>query len=227
MVVGGIWSLIKLAKPLIEGIKTSFANLNDSKDNKSKDLPINIVLILLLSLFPPVILLYFNILDSLVIAIILSLIMMIFGFLFSAVASYMAGVVGSSNNPISGVTIATILFTSLLLLVLLGKNSPNGPAAAILVGAVVCCAAAIGGDNMQDLKTGYILGATPLKQQIMQVIGVLSSSLVLGLVLDILHSAYTIGSPEMSAPQATLMKSVSEGVFLGNLPIEMLSLIHI
>ena len=108
------------------------------------------------------------------------------------------------------------------MLILLGKNSPNGPAAAILVGAVVCCAAAIGGDNMQDLKTGYILGATPLKQQIMQVIGVLSSSLVLGLVLDILHSAYTIGSPEMSAPQATLMKSVSEGVFLGNLPIEML-----
>ena len=147
---------------------------------------------------------------------------MVFGFLFSAVASYMAGVVGSSNNPISGVTIATILFTSLLLLGLLGKNSPNGPAAAILVGAVVCCAAAIGGDNMQDLKTGYILGATPLKQQIMQVIGVLSSSLVLGLVLDVLHSAYTIGSPEMSAPQATLMKSVSEGVFLGNLPMEML-----
>ena len=148
--------------------------------------------------------------------------MMFFGFLFSAVASYMAGVVGSSNNPVSGVTIATILFTSLLLLLILGKNSPNGPAAAILVGAVVCCAAAIGGDNMQDLKTGYILGATPIKQQIMQVIGVLSSALVLGLVLDILHSAYTIGSPEMSAPQATLMKSVSEGVFTGNLPIEML-----
>ena len=148
--------------------------------------------------------------------------MMFFGFLFSAVASYMAGVVGSSNNPVSGVTIATILFTSLLLLLILGKNSPNGPAAAILVGAVVCCAAAIGGDNMQDLKTGYILGATPIKQQIMQVIGVLSSALVLGLVLDILHSAYIIGSPEMSAPQATLMKSVSEGVFTGNLPIEML-----
>ena len=91
-----------------------------------------------------------------------------------------------------------------------------------MVGAVVCCAAAIGGDNMQDLKTGYILGATPIKQQIMQVIGVLSSALVLGLVLDILHSAYIIGSPEMSAPQATLMKSVSEGVFTGNLPIEML-----
>ena len=222
MVIGGIWSLIKLSKPLIDGLKISFQNLNKSKNNESKDLPINIVLILLLCLLPPVILLYFNIINSLSIAIILSLVMMFFGFLFSAVASYMAGVVGSSNNPVSGVTIATILFTSLLLLLILGKNSPNGPAAAILVGAVVCCAAAIGGDNMQDLKTGYILGATPIKQQIMQVIGVLSSALVLGLVLDILHSAYTIGSPEMSAPQATLMKSVSEGVFTGNLPIEML-----
>ena len=210
MVIGGIWSLIKLSKPLIDGLKISFQNLNKSKNNESKDLPINIVLILLLCLLPPVILLYFNIINSLSIAIILSLVMMFFGFLFSAVASYMAGVVGSSNNPVSGVTIATILFTSLLLLLILGKNSPNGPAAAIV------------GDNMQDLKTGYILGATPIKQQIMQVIGVLSSALVLGLVLDILHSAYTIGSPEMSAPQATLMKSVSEGVFTGNLPIEML-----
>lgn len=87
--------------------------------------------------------------------------MMVFGFLFSAVAAYMAGVVGSSNNPISGVTIATILFSSLLLLAILGTGSEVGAAGAIMVGAVVCCAAAIGGDNMQDLKTGHIVGATP------------------------------------------------------------------
>ena len=93
-----------------------------------------------------------------------------------------------------------------------------GAASAIMVGAVVCCAAAIGGDNLQDLKSGYILGATPWKQQIMQMIGVLSSAVVLGLVLDILHTAYTIGSPTLSAPQATLMKSVADGVFTGNLP---------
>ena len=130
----------------------------------------------------------------------------------------MAGVVGSSNNPISGVTIATILFSSLLLLFLLGSDNNFGPAAAIMVGAIVCCAAAIGGDNLQDLKTGYIVGATPWKQQIMQVIGVLSAAIVLGLVLDILHTAYTIGSPSLSAPQATLMKSVADGVFKGNLP---------
>ena len=130
----------------------------------------------------------------------------------------MAGVVGSSNNPVSGVTIATILFASLLLLALLGTGSGVGAASAVMVGAVVCCAAAIGGDNLQDLKAGNILGATPYKQQIMQIIGTVSSAVVLGLVLDILHTAYTIGSPTLSAPQATLMKSVSDGVFTGNLP---------
>ena len=133
----------------------------------------------------------------------------------------MAGIVGSSNNPISGVTIATILFSSLLLLALLGTGSSEGAAGAILIGAVVCCAAAIGGDNLQDLKTGHIVGATPWKQQVMQIVGTLSAAAVLGLVLDILHSAYTIGSADFPAPQATLMKSVAEGVFSGGLPWEM------
>ena len=157
------------------------------------------------------------------IAILLTVVMMIFGFLFSSVAAYMAGIVGSSNNPISGVTIATILFSSLLLL-LLGKDSIAGASAAVMIGAVVCCAAAIGGDNLQDLKTGHLLGATPWKQQVMQIVGTLSSALVLGFVLDILHTAYTIGSPTLSAPQATLMKSVAEGVFSGDLPWLMVGL---
>jgi putative OPT family oligopeptide transporter len=166
----------------------------------------------------PVYLLYFEIVNDVAIATLLAVVMMIFGFLFSAVAAYMAGIVGSSNNPISGVTIATILFSSLLLLSLLGKDSDVGASAAIMIGAVVCCAAAIGGDNLQDLKTGHIVGATPWKQQIMQIVGVLSAAVILGLVLDILHTAYTIGSPTLSAPQATLMKSVADGVFTGNLP---------
>jgi putative OPT family oligopeptide transporter len=166
----------------------------------------------------PVFLLYLDIIGSVGIAALLSVVMMVFGFLFSAVAAYMAGVVGSSNNPISGVTIATILFASLLLLAILGTGSGVGAASAIMVGAVVCCAAAIGGDNLQDLKAGHILGATPWKQQVMQIVGTLAAAVVLGLVLDILHTAYTIGSPTLSAPQATLMKSVADGVFTGNLP---------
>ena len=229
MVVGGIWSLIKLAKPLVTGIKASLDAMKHAREGKivareDRDFPIKYVGYALLVLLIPVFLLYYGILESIWIAVLLSIVMMIFGFLFSAVASYMAGIVGSSNNPISGVTIATILFSSLLLLALLGAGSAKGAAAAILIGAVVCCAASIGGDNMQDLKTGYILGATPWKQQVMQVVGTISAAVVLGLVLDILHTAYTIGSPTLSAPQATLMKSVAEGVFQGNLPWTMVIL---
>jgi len=223
MVVGGVWSLIKLFKPLIEGIRASLDALKNNASNENipteeKDMPINYVGIALLALLVPVFLLYVGIVDSLPIAALLTVVMMVFGFLFSAVAAYMAGVVGSSNNPISGVTIATILFTSILLLALLGTGSGTGAASAIMVGAVVCCAAAIGGDNLQDLKAGQLVGATPWKQQVMQIVGTISSAIVLGLVLDILHTAYTIGSPTLSAPQATLMKSVADGVFTGNLP---------
>jgi len=223
MVIGGVWSLVKLFKPLIEGVKASLDSLK-SHSNKGdipleeNDMPIQFVGLALLALLIPVFLLYFDIIGSLGIAALLSVVMMVFGFLFSAVAAYMAGVVGSSNNPISGVTIATILFSSLLLLALLGTGSGVGAAGAIMVGAVVCCAAAIGGDNLQDLKAGHIVGATPWKQQVMQIIGTLSAAVVLGLVLDILHTAYTIGSSTLSAPQATLMKSVADGVFTGNLP---------
>ena len=228
MVVGGVWSLVELFKPMIQGIKASIDALKISNNTKNvpleeQDFPINYVGYSLLVLLIPVFLLYLDILNDINISILLTLVMMVFGFLFSSVAAYMAGIVGSSNNPISGVTIATILFSSFLLL-LLGKDSIAGASAAIMIGAVVCCAAAIGGDNLQDLKTGHILGATPWKQQVMQIIGTLSSALVLGLVLDILHTAYTIGSPTLSAPQATLMKSVAEGVFSGDLPWLMVGL---
>jgi putative OPT family oligopeptide transporter len=223
MVVGGVWSLIKLFKPLVEGVSASLTALKNQSSNietpkEEQDMPINYVGIGLIALLVPVFLLYLDIINSIGLAALLTIVMMVFGFLFSAVAAYMAGVVGSSNNPISGVTIATILFTSLLLLGILGTGSGVGAASAIMVGAVVCCAAAIGGDNLQDLKSGHILGATPWKQQIMQIVGVLASAVVLGLVLDILHTAYTIGSPTLSAPQATLMKSVADGVFTGKLP---------
>ena len=228
MVVGGVWSLVELFKPMIQGIKASIDALKISNNTNNvsieeQDFPINYVGYSLLVLLIPVFLLYLDILNDVNISILLTLVMMVFGFLFSSVAAYMAGIVGSSNNPISGVTIATILFSSFLLL-LLGKDSIAGASAAIMIGAVVCCAAAIGGDNLQDLKTGHILGATPWKQQVMQIIGTLSSALVLGLVLDILHTAYIIGSPTLSAPQATLMKSVAEGVFSGDLPWLMVGL---
>jgi putative OPT family oligopeptide transporter len=149
--------------------------------------------------------------------------MLVAGFLFSAVGGYMAGLVGSSNNPVSGITIATILGTSLLLLWLTGATQ-EAAAAAILIGAVICCAAAIAGDNMQDLKAGYLLGATPWKQQLMQGIGVISAVLIMAPVLNLLLTAYGIGPAteaqpnSLTAPQATLMASVASGVLGGQLP---------
>ena len=220
MVVGGIWSVIQLAKPLIESIQLSLKTLGENSDNISleeRDLPINYVFIAILAMLIPISLTYYGIIGSWKSAIILSLVMAVFGFLFSAVAAYMAGVVGSSNNPISGVTIATILFSSLLIITFFDVDSSKGAAAAILIGAVVCCAAAIGGDNLQDLKTGNIVGATPWKQQIMQLVGVISAALTLGIVLTLLHEAYGIGSSDLPAPQAVLMTNVANGVFAGNL----------
>ena len=168
MVIGGLWALINLRSSIITGIKSSMKTYSHGAASSitdvprtERDTPIKWVGIALLISLLPIFALYLYIIQSAAPSILMAVIMLIAGFLFSAVAAYMAGLVGSSNNPISGVTIATILFSSLVLLALLGTGSAKGPAAAIFIGAVVACAAAIGGDNMQDLKAGYIIGATP------------------------------------------------------------------
>jgi len=227
MVVGGLWSIVKLMRPLINGIKASLNAHRDSDNGvemarTEQDISIKWVIGIIAVSTIPLFLLYLDVLKSFEITLIMTAVMLVFGFLFSAVAGYMGGLVGSSNNPISGVTIATILFSSLLLLLLMGKGSPEGAAGAIIIGAVVCCAASIAGDNLQDLKAGYILGATPWKQQIMQIVGTLAAAATLGITLDILHTAYVIGSETLPAPQATLMMSVAQGVFNGNLPWNMI-----
>ena len=137
----------------------------------------------------------------------MTIVMALAAFLFSSVAAYMAGLVGSSSNPVSGVTIATIMVASLLLVLFMGTGHPAGPAATLVIGAVVCCAAAMGGDNLQDLKTGHLVGSTPWKQQIMQVVGVLTGAVVLVPVLSLLQAKYGIGEPTIetssSAQRAT------------------------
>ncbi|HKJ68798.1 MAG TPA: oligopeptide transporter, OPT family [bacterium] len=231
MVIGGLWALINLRSSVITGIKSSLETYRRGAASRfsaiartDRDTPIKWVGILLLISLLPIFALYVYIIQSATPSIFMAVVMLIAGFLFSAVAAYMAGLVGSSNNPISGVTIATILFSSLMLLALLGTGSAKGPAAAIFVGAVVACAAAIGGDNMQDLKAGYLVGATPWKQQVMQMVGVVTAALVLGPVLILIENAYGIGVPTeahpnpLAAPQATLMASVADGVFNQNLP---------
>ncbi|MBQ7066962.1 MAG: oligopeptide transporter, OPT family [Lachnospiraceae bacterium] len=141
----------------------------------------------------------------------------VFGFFFATVSSRMVGLVGSSNNPVSGMTIATLLVASLALKAT-GMVGQAGMTAAIAIGGVICIVAAIAGDTSQDLKTGYILGATPKKQQIGEIIGVFASSIAIGGVLYLLDMAWGYGSAELPAPQATLMKMIVEGVMGGNLP---------
>jgi len=152
----------------------------------------------------------------------------IISFLFCTVAAHMAGMLGSSNNPVSGVTIATLISVAFLLRAL-GVDAQFGAMTSIIVGSVVCTAAAIGGDNVQDLKAGHILGASPLRQQIMQLAGVVAAALVLGPVLQVLSDSYGFGGPSAAhphallAPQATLMASVAQGMFGGHLPLGFIS----
>ena len=233
MVVGGLWALIKLRSSIGFAVNSGIKAIKSKVDvndmiRTERDTPMNWVLMAVVVMIVPVFLIYMREIHDVAISGMMAVFMVIAGFLFSAVAGYMAGLVGSSNNPISGVTIATILTAALILVVILGGDSEKGPAAAILIGAVVCCAAAIAGDNMQDLKAGHILGATPQKQQIMQMVGVVSAALVMPLVLQLLLTAYGFGpateaNPDsLQAPQATLMESVARGVFSGDLPWNMI-----
>jgi putative OPT family oligopeptide transporter len=231
MLIGGIWALVSMRGSLISGITSGLKPQNVRADtiynHAQHDAPMKLVLWGIALLIIPIFFLYQVIVGMLGVALAMTFIMMITGFLFSSVAAYMAGLVGSSNNPISGITIATILFTSFLLVWLMGGDAEVGPAAAIMVGAVVCCAAAIAGDNMQDLKAGYLVGATPWRQQLMQGVGVVSAVLVIAPILNLLLEAYGIGAPTAArpnallAPQATLMASVAEGVFGSGLPWDM------
>jgi putative OPT family oligopeptide transporter len=233
MVVGGLWALLSLRSSIVYAVQSGIDAIR-TKTDRSKilrteyDTPMSWVIIAIGVMIVPVFIIYIREIEQVGITAMMSILMVIAGFLFSAVAGYMAGLVGSSNNPISGVTIATILTSALILLALLGSGAEKGPAAAILIGAVVCCAAAIAGDNMQDLKAGHVLGATPYRQQIMQMVGVIAAALTIPLVLDLLNTAYGFGpaTPEnpdsLTAPQATLMESVARGVFSGDLPWTMI-----
>ena len=224
MLVGGVWSLYKLRKSLLGGItagleayKKRRAGGGEAVVRTEHDMPMNIILMLIVASVIPLFFIFWHFTSSSWVSAVMAVVMVIAGFLFSAVASYMAGLVGSSNNPVSGITISTILVSALLLLAL-GLESPAGPIAAVLIGGVVCCAAAIGGDNLQDLKCGQLVGSTPWKQQTMQILGVIVAAFAMAPVLNLLNDAYHIGSKALPAPQANLMGTVAFGVFEGGLP---------
>jgi putative OPT family oligopeptide transporter len=234
MLVGGVWALISIRSSLLSGVKSGLAAARAGAANvishTEQDLPMKAILIGTVVFTLPLFILYQNIVGSLGVSLPMTIIMIVAGFLFCSVSAYMAGLVGSSNNPVSGITICTILFAAVVLMFLMGRDAALGPVAAIMIGAVVCCAACIGGDNLQDLKCGYIVGATPWRQQVMLAIGAASSALVMAPVLNLLLKAYGIGVPTpehpdpLLAPQATLMASVARGMFGGQLPWDMVAI---
>jgi uncharacterized oligopeptide transporter (OPT) family protein len=230
MVVGGLWTILKMRTSIFSGIKSGLAAYRGARAGTvevartERDISMKWILILVASSAVPLFLLYQTFVGRVTVSLPMAVTMLVMGFVFSAVAGYMGGLVGSSNNPISGVTIATVLFCSLLLLLLMGAGAKNGPAAAIIIGSVVCCAASIAGDNLQDLKAGYLVGATPWRQQVMQIVGTVSAALVMAPILTLLLKAYGFAghssatSKALAAPQAHLMASVAQGVFEGGLP---------
>ncbi|KAB7773816.1 oligopeptide transporter, OPT family [Xanthomonas sp. LMG 12460] len=229
MLIGGVWTLFSLRKSLLSGVKSGFAAARKSTGGAAvaetdRDLPMKWMLVALLLCTLPLLGLYQAIVGQWHVSVPMTLIMIVAGFLFVSVSGYLAGLIGSSNNPVSGITISTILFASAVLVLLLGRDSPIGAVAAIMIGAVVCCAAAVGGDNLQDLKTGYLVGATPWKQQLMLAIGAFSCALIMAPVLNLLAEAYGIGSKTLPAPQAVLMASVAKGLFGGTLPWTMIAI---
>ena len=213
---GGIISLVKtlpmIVTTFIDAVKGMSNSKNTSQKRTDQDLDMRIigagVLLIALMIW---------ILPQIPVSLLGALLIIVFGFFFGAVSSRMVGLVGSSNNPVSGMAIATLLFSTLCLK-LTGDTGAHGMKGAIAIGSIICIVAAMAGDTSQDLKTGYILGATPKKQQIGEVIGSVISAFTIGGVLILLDKAWSFGSAALSAPQATLMKMIIEGVMDGNLP---------
>ena len=216
LAAGGIISLIKslplIVKTFGDAVKGMGSAGAAGNERTAKDLSFKAVIAAIV-----VLTLAIWLIPAIPVSLLGAAIIVVFGFFFATVSSRMVGLVGSSNNPVSGMAIATLLVSTLLLKAT-GDIGAHGMTAAISIGSIICIVAAISGDTSQDLKTGFILGATPRKQQIGEVIGVLASALAIGGTLYLLDAAWGFGSAELGAPQATLMKMIIEGVMEGNLP---------
>ena len=213
---GGMISLIK-SLPLIittfrDSIKSMKGGKNTNTARTAQDLPMQMILFGIVAMI-----LIIWVVPAIPVTLLGAAIIVVFGFFFATVSSRMVGLVGSSNNPVSGMAIATLLIATMSIKAS-GKTGIDGMTAAIAIGSVICIVAAIAGDTSQDLKTGYLLGATPKKQQMGEIIGVAVSGLAIGGVLYLLNAAWGYGGAEVPAPQATLMKMIVEGLMGGNLP---------
>ena len=223
MIVGGVWSIFGVRKGIAKGFRGAIAGYQAAgsgqpPERTQRDLPVGGIL----SMFVPTVILvfflYVTLTGSLKIGLVSGMAMIVAAFFFVAVSSYIVGLVGSSNNPVSGMTISTVLFASLLLL-MFGMSGNSGILASLGVAGVVCCAACTAGDVSQDLKTGYLVGATPYKQQLAQAIGVLVPAFIIAPILTLLHASYGIGVEVkegvefLKAPQANLFASIARAMF--------------
>jgi putative OPT family oligopeptide transporter len=222
MIVAAFWTLWGLRGPLVSGISKALADirLGDGAGERAPrteiDLPFNRVFLAIGGMAVATFFLYYHFTGSIVGALLLTLVMVVLGFLFAAVAGYLVGLIGNSNNPISGLTL-TALLVAALLMVAIGLTDMSGVAGVLAVAGVVCCAAGIAGDMMQDLKVGHILGGTPWRMEIGEIIGVIGAAVVLAIALNVMHVAYTIGSAELPAPQAGLMALIANGIVGGEM----------
>ena len=261
MLIGGLWTMALLIKPIIKGVQSSFISLKTIKSSgysalpkHERDIPIHYIIGLLVIVLIPLSLILFSFIShsalglgmslQIVTLVITVLFVLITGFFFSSLCGYFAGLIGSSQNPLSGVVLSALLLASLLLLGLFHwapgftqdtKHLLEGEGLAIIIGTLVSSSCAITNDTIQDLKAGQIVGATPWKQQVILILGVVVSTLILAPTLELLFNAYGIGgisppgrhmnpSQMLSAPQATLMASLVVGAFKHNLPWHLISL---
>jgi len=221
MIVAAFYTLFNLRHSLIAGISKALHHIgtggsSTAVDRTQVDLDLKKIFVAVGAMAVATFVLYYHFAQSLKGAIVLTLVMVIIGFLFAAVAGYLVALIGSSNNPISGLTLSALLIAAVLM-VLLGVTDVHGVAAVLGVAGVVCCAAGVAGDMMQDLKVGHILGGTPYKMQIGELVGVVFAAFVLTFPLMALHRAYVIGSEALPAPQAGLMALMANGIVAGQM----------
>jgi putative OPT family oligopeptide transporter len=220
MLVGGLYTIFKLRSNLASGIREAIIGIKggqvEAKKRTDRDINFKFVFLAIGAVAIPVFFVYGMISENWPVSAFMAVFAILFAFIASAIAGYMAGLLGSSNNPISGVTVIVLLVTCLILLGF-GLSGTGAFGVAILIAAVICCAAAISGDVLQSMSCGVMVGATPKNQQIAEMIGVLAAAPILALVIQALDKAYKIGSPELVAPQAFLMAGITRGILTGEM----------
>ncbi len=222
MLVGAFYTLFKMRNSLFSGISRGIQDIKKAGSGESKsvrtdkDAPFGMTILSIIILVVCMIILYQTFSHNWGSAILAAVVMALAGFIFAAVAGYLVGIIGSSSNPISGLTLSTLLIAALLM-VMVGMKGNPGVAAVLAVSSVVCCVAGVAGDMMQDLKVGHILGGTPWKMQVGEMMGVVAASLVLVVPIMLLHHAYGLGSESLPAPQAGLMAMMSKGIVSGEM----------